>query len=147
MPRGFFLLAVVCLFSCSVPKALEYRGCQNLVIEKPTFDSATARLEVIYFNPNHFGMKLKKADLDLYADSNYVGHITEEYQLKIPKNAEFSVPLQINVDVQHLLRNSLSALFTHEIHLRVSGTITLKKSFLHFKVPIKYESIQRLNIN
>jgi LEA14-like dessication related protein len=147
MPRGLFLVAIVCLFSCSAPKALEYRGCKNLVIEKPTFDSATARLEVMYYNPNNFGMKLKRADLDLYADSNFVGHISQEYQLKIHKKSEFSVPLQINVDVQHLLRNTLSALFTHEIHVRATGTITLKKSFIRYKVPVNYQSIQRLNIN
>jgi hypothetical protein len=147
MPRGLFLVAVVCLFSCSTPKALEYRGCQNLVINKLGFDSANARIEVIYFNPNNFGMKLKRADLDLYADSNFVGHIAQEYKLKIPKKAEFIVPLQINVDMQHLVKNTLSALFTHEIHIKASGTITLKKFLIHHTVPVNYESIQRLNIS
>src|ERR1700742_4424148 len=89
-----FLPALFYLSSCSAPKDLEYRQFKNLTVQRISMDTSSISLDVIYFNPNNYGMKLKMADLDVYIDSNYVGHLTQEYDISIPKKGEFSVPFQ-----------------------------------------------------
>src|SRR5580698_1107186 len=94
-----FLFALLCsfLFSCATPKALEYRQFKNLTIEKLGFASSTVRMDIVYYNPNNVRLQLKRADLDIYVNSIYAGHATQEYQITIPKLAEFNVPVQVDV--------------------------------------------------
>src|ERR1700739_1402704 len=100
-----YSLAALCLllflFSCS-PKALEYRGIQNPRIDKIALDTSVVELEVVYFNPNNFRLKLKKAALDVYADSSFIGHVSQDLSIKIPKQNQFSVPLRLAIDMRHI---------------------------------------------
>jgi LEA14-like dessication related protein len=145
--RGLILALVICLFSCSAPKPLEYRNCKNLVIGKISVDSSTLSMDVVYYNPNNYGMKLKRADLDLFIDSSFIGHVAQDYEITIPKKSEFSVPLKLNVDMQNVFKNALLVFFSHQADIRASGSIKLGKAFLFFKVPVNYESVQHFDFN
>ncbi len=130
------------LFSCSPPRALEYRQFKNLTIDKLGFNTSTVKMDVVFYNPNSFGLQLKSTDLDFYVDNNLVGHATELYQIAIPKKAEFTMPVQVDVDMKNIYRNALASLLTNQLLVKVTGTVQVGKAHIFLKFPVNYEGYQ-----
>jgi LEA14-like dessication related protein len=137
-----FAAAVILLFSCKSPKPLEYRTVVNFSISKLGFTSSTVTMDIVYYNPNHYSMQLKQTDLDIYIDSNYVGHTTQQTKVTIPSQSEFSIPLSVNVDMNNLFKNALTALLVKSIQIRVSGNIKAGKYHIYKNFPVDYQGIQ-----
>ena len=128
--------------SCQTPKDLVYRDFKNLKVEKVGFAATTLKLDLIYYNPNNFGLQLKYTDLDIYVNNNYLGHSTQDYQISIPRLAEFTMPLQIEVDMKNLLKNTFPTLFGKEVIVKVTGTVKLGKANVYKIFPVNYEGVQ-----
>jgi LEA14-like dessication related protein len=141
---SFISLVLLCN-SCSTPKAIEYRSFQNLVIEKMGFASSAVRMDIVYYNPNNFALQLKRADLDIYLDNNLAGHATQEYQITIPKLAEFSIPVQVDVDMKNILRNAFTSILNKEVLVKVTGTVKVGKANIFLTIPVNYEGTQAYN--
>ncbi len=134
------------LNSCSTPKALEYREFKNLTIEKLGFSSSTVRMDIVYYNPNNFGLQLKRVDVDIYLNNTYAGHATEEYQTTIPKLAEFSIPIQVDVDMKNILRNAFTGLLNKQVMVKLTGTVKVGKANVFISFPVNYEGAQAYKI-
>ena len=131
--------------SCQAPKELVYRDFKNLKVEKVGFAATTLKVDLIYYNPNNFGLQLKYTDLDIYVDNNYLGHSTQDYQITISKLAEFTMPLAIEVDMKNLLKNALPTLLGKEVMVKITGTVKLGKANVYKTFPVSYEGLQRFS--
>lgn len=114
-------------------------------IEKVGFATTTLKLDLIYYNPNNYGLQLKYTDLDIFLDNNYLGHSSQDYQISIPKLTEFSIPLSIEVDMKNLLKNALPTLFGKEVLVKVTGTVKLGKANVYKSFPVLYEGMQKFS--
>ena len=123
-----------------------YRDFKNLKVEKAGFSSTTLKLDLVYYNPNNFGLQLKYTDLDIYVDSNYLGHSSQDYQITIPRLSEFTLPLQIDVAMENLIKNALPALLGKEVMLKVTGSVKLGKANVYKTFPVNYEGLQRFSV-
>lgn len=141
-PLLFLILLTLLLNACSSPKALEYRTFKNFTIEKPGFSSTAVNLDIVYFNPNNFGLQLKRTDIDIFVNDTYLGHTGQDYQITIPKKEEFSIPLKIEVDMINLLKNGLTSLLSNQVTVKISGSIRVGKSNVFINFPVLYESKQ-----
>lgn len=140
---GLFFIIPACLFlSCSPPKPLEYRTFKNLTIEKVGFGSSSVKMELVYYNPNHFGLQLKRTDLDIYLDNNYAGHTSQEYQVTIPRQSEFTLPIALDVDMKNIYKNVLTTLLDKEIDIKLAGTVKVGKANVFITFPVNYEAMQ-----
>jgi len=139
---GFLFL----LSSCRAPKDLEYRDFKNLKVEKIGAASSMIKMDLVYYNPNNFGLQLKLTDLDIYVDNNYLGHSLQEYQIHIPKRGEFTLPVQVEVDMKNLLKNALSTFLGKEVMLKVTGKVTLGKANVYKIFPVNYEGIHKFSL-
>lgn len=142
----FFLFTASLLVSCGPPKALEYRDFKNFSIEKLGFSSSTAKMELVYFNPNNYGLQLKRTDLDIYIDNVLLGHTTQEYQITIPKKEEFSIPIQLSVDMRNLLTNSLHLVAKKQVLVKLAGSIKVGKANVFISFPVKYEEVETFTL-
>jgi LEA14-like dessication related protein len=133
--------------SCSTPKTLQYREFKNLRIEKLGFAISTVRMDIYYYNPNNYGLQLKRADLDIYLDNNLAGHATQEYLITIPKRAEFAIPVQIDVDMKNILKNAFTTILTRQMLVKVTGTVKVGKANIFITFPVYYEGYQTYNFN
>ena len=131
--------------SCQAPKELVYRDFKNLKVEKAGFSSTTLKLDLVYYNPNNFGLQLKYIDLDIYIDSSYLGHSSQDYQITIPRLAEFTLPIQIDVAMENLIKNALPTFFGKEVLLKITGRIKLGKANVYKTFPVNYEGLQRFS--
>lgn len=131
------------LLSCSAPKELEYREFKNLTIEKVGFASSSIKMDLIYYNPNNFGLELNRTDLDIFINNNYLGRTLQEYQVSIPRREEFAIPIKIDVDMKNLLKNGLITFLNNEVMIKVTGTIRVGKLNVFKSFTVNYEGKQQ----
>ena len=130
------------LNSCAVPKELEYRDFRNFGVDKVTFGATTIRMDLVYYNPNNFGLQLQRTDLDIFINNNFLGHTIQEQQITIPKQAEFFVPVTVDVDMKNLLKNGLISLLSSEVLVKVTGSVKVGKANVFKTFPVNYEGKQ-----
>lgn len=142
-----FLIVVICASSCQAPKELVYRDFKNLNVDKIGFASSMLKVDLIYYNPNNFGLQLKYTDLDIYIDNNYFGHSSQDYQITIPRLSEFTLPLQIQLDMKNLMKNAIPTLLMgKEVMLKITGTVKLGKANVYKTFPVNYEGLQKFSV-
>ena len=141
----FLLIALPFLLSsCREPKDLEFRSFNNLGLENLSFSSATLKVDLLYYNPNNFGVELNKTELDIFLDSTYLGHSLQDIPLKIPKRQEFTVPLKVEVDMKNFLKNGLTSLFNKQVSIRVLGKIKIGKAGVLKNFNVDYTTWQTI---
>ena len=142
----YFLILILGMSSCREPKELEYRDFTNLGSEKLGFATSIITVDIIYYNPNNFGLELKRTDLDIFLDNNFLGHTGQDYQIHIPKRGEFTLPLKIEVDMKNAYKNALPALFGQEVMVKVIGKIKLGKANVYKSFDVNYEGRQKFSL-
>jgi LEA14-like dessication related protein len=134
-----FLLLPLLFCRCSTPKALEYRDFRNFAVQKVGFSSTKVRMELVYYNPNGFGLQLNQTELDIYINGHYLGHTLQEYQVTMPRKMDFNIPVQVDVDMKNLMKNGLSLLFNKTVTVKVTGRIKAGKANFFMTIPVNYE--------
>ncbi len=142
------LLSLICLFlfACHSPQGFEYRDLKNLKIETVGFDKTALDMDLVYYNPNSFGVDLKKVDCDVYVDNSYLGKFQLDTLMHISRRSEFVLPSRILVDMKTVLKNSLNFLFSQEVLINVKGTTRVGKAGIFKTVPFQYEAKHKLQL-
>ena len=143
-PLFLFFALPLFLSSCRDPKDLVFRDFKNLSLENLSFSSATLKVDLLYYNPNNFGLELNKTDFDIFLDSTYLGHSLQELQVKIPKRQEFSVPLTVDIDMRNFLKNGLTSLFHRQVAIRVLGKVRVGKAGVLKTFNLDYTTLQTI---
>jgi LEA14-like dessication related protein len=143
---SIYLVLTILLLSCSSPKELEYREIRNFKVDKLGLKTSTLKTDLVFFNPNSFGLQLKKFDLDVFIDNNYLGHTTHDQLVSIPKNSEFAIPVKMDVEMKNLVKNGFNALVSKEVTLKVVGTIRAGNGTISKNFPVNYEMKQNFSL-
>ncbi|MES2004874.1 MAG: LEA type 2 family protein [Bacteroidota bacterium] len=141
-----FALILLIMASCTKPQGFDYRDIKNVKIESVGYDKTALSMDLVYYNPNGFGVDLKKVDCDVYVDNNYLGKFQLDTLMHIPRRAEFNLPSRILVDMKTLLKNSLTMLFNKEVLINVKGTTRVGKAGFFTTVPFSYEARHKLDL-
>jgi LEA14-like dessication related protein len=136
------VISILILSSCRAPKELVYKDFKDFSVDKLGFSSSAVKMNIVYYNPNNFGLQLKRTDLDIYIDGTYLGHTSQEYQVNIPSRSDFQIPVKIDVDMKNIFKNALNSLFSKEVVVKVTGRIKLGKANVFFSMPVNYEGKQ-----
>lgn len=143
----FFYFAAVCaLLSCTSPKALEYKTYHNFSIQSLGFTNTSISLDLEYYNPNNFGMRLKNTDLDIFVNGNLLGHSVTDSLISIPRKGTFLVPVKFNVDMKNAFKNAWNTLVGKEVLIRLSGKVKVGKGNVFMSFPVEYESKQTFSL-
>ena len=143
------LISLVGIFfqtSCHEPKSLEFKEFKNLSVDKLSFAGAALTVDLVYYNPNNFGLQLNRTDLDVFVDSTFLGHSSQDIQINIPKRDVFTIPLKLNLDVKNLLKNGITSLFNKNVAVRVLGSVKVGKAGIYKSFPVDYTSIQNFSM-
>jgi LEA14-like dessication related protein len=143
-----FLLCTLPLFmtSCRTPKDLEFREFKNLSLENIGFSGASLKVDVVYYNPNNFSLELNRTDLDIFVDSNFLGHSSQDIQVKVPKRDIFTIPLKVELDMKNLLKNGITSLFNKEVNVKVLGKVKVGKAGVFKSFNVDYQTVQKLSL-
>lgn len=139
---SILLISSLAILSCSTPKALEYKTYHNFSISKLGFDKSTISMDLEYYNPNNYGLQLKKTDLDIFINGNLLGHSSTDSLLNIPRRSTFLIPITFNVDMQNIFKNAFNAFTGKEVLIKLTGKIKIGKGNVFMSLPVDYESKQ-----
>src|SRR5205085_10046285 len=92
------VLFIVSIIACNKPQSFEYRGMQNLKVDSIGLVSSKITLELVYFNPNNFGVDLRNVSCDVYINHNYLGKYNLDTLMHIAKRSEFLIASSMQVD-------------------------------------------------
>ncbi|MBC7720562.1 MAG: LEA type 2 family protein [Pedobacter sp.] len=130
--------------SCKKPQGFEYRDLKNVQVQQLGFDKTNLTIDLVYFNPNNFGVDLKRVDCDVYIDKNYLGSYKLDTTMHIDKRSEFTLPSTMAVNTQGIFKNALTVLLSNEVLVTVKGTTRVGKAGIYITVPFNYEARHKM---
>ncbi len=133
------LLLSILMTGCRSPKEFVYRDFKNFKLDNVGFASTKVKVDLVYYNPNNFGLQLKSTDLDVFIDGNYLGHTTQEFQIGISKLKDFTIPLALDVDMKNVFKNGFATLFNKKVTIKVTGKVKVGKANVFRSFPVNYE--------
>jgi LEA14-like dessication related protein len=100
------------------------------------------KAEAVFYNPNNTGGKLKGIAVDIFVNGKKAGSIDKDYKIKIPARSEFSVPLEVKLNMKELgtMETLLSVLGGRKFDIRYQGNLKLSYRGVPIKVPVDYKS-------
>lgn len=146
----------LCLF-CFLITALFISGCQkpeeDIVLKqvRDVVADATSdpmlKAQAIFYNPNNASGKLKGIAVDIFVNGKKAGSINKDYKIKIPAKSEFSVPLEVKLNMKELgtVETLLGMLGARKFDVRYQGNLRLTYHGVPLKVPVDYKSQIKVN--
>lgn len=148
MKRFILMLApaIFLLSSCKSEKIKEpeYRDIRDVHIIDVGLLQTTAGLDLVYYNPNSFGVTVSEARGDVYIDNAFFGRFGIQDKVTVRKRNEFIVPAIIKMDNISAIKNHRQIFQKKQAMIRIEGFATVKKAGFNKEVPIKYEGMQDL---
>ncbi len=138
--------ALISLTACRKPQAFDYRDIRNVKVENLGYDQTALVLDLVYYNPNRFGVNLKKIDCDIYIDNRYLGKYQLDTLMHIDRLAEFTLPSRIMVDMKTMFKNAATFLFNKEVLVNVKGTTRVGKAGIYATIPFNYEARHKIDL-
>ena len=126
-------------------KEPEYRDIRNIRLINLGPLQSTAGVDLVYYNPNKFGVQVMTARGDIYVDSSYFGQFELNEKVQVQKRSEFILPATIKVDMISAIKNQRDLLQKKEVLVRVQGMATVKKAGFSKEVPISYEHTENVD--
>lgn len=147
--RFFLILSLaICLVACKRPEEdIVFKYVQGVVVDATDKDPRL-KANAVFFNPNDMKGKLKRIELDIYIEGKKAGKVDQKLALLIPANSEFTVPVEVKLDLKEMgLMNTLfSILGAKKMDVRYIGSIRLNYKGIPIKVPVDYKSEIRIKI-
>lgn len=148
--KRFFLILslVICFGACKRPEEdIVFKYVQGVVVDATDKDPRL-KANAVFFNPNEMKGKLKRIELDIYVEGKKAGHVDQKLALLIPANSEFTVPLEVKLNLKEmgLLNTLFSILGAKKMDVRYVGSIRLNYRGIPINVPVDYKSEIRIKI-
>jgi LEA14-like dessication related protein len=140
------LFIILLLTACSEPQSFEFKGLQDIQLEKLTMGKNKIRANIKYYNPNSFALVLKQIDCKVLMNNGQFTQLKLDTNFTIPPNKEFLIPAQLEFQMSDLVKNSMELLLNKPVKLNIKGNATLSKGIFTKTVPIEYETTQKLNL-
>jgi LEA14-like dessication related protein len=130
---------------CRQPEAPEYYGFQNVQIGKSPDGQTTLATTVKMYNPNHYSLQLKRAEVDVALNGHHAGHSLLDTTILIPQQDTFYVPVAMQIDLRNIFSNALQMLIDKQVTVSLDGRVKIKRGMFTFNRPFHYDGKQDLN--
>jgi LEA14-like dessication related protein len=132
-------LVVLIFTACSSPKELEYQDYKNFHLDKMGFTTSRVTLDLQYYNPNNFGLQLRRTDLDIFINNTFLGHSSSDTLINIPRRDTFLLPIKFDTDMKNIFKNAFNTAMGNEVTVKVTGKVKVGKANVFMSMPINYE--------
>lgn len=142
------LVAVLFLTSCKAYKDVqepEFKDVQNVRLIDVGLLQTKAGADLIYYNPNNFGVTLSSARGDVYLDNKYFGRFELADKVSVKRKGEFTIPAILKLDNISAIKNQKDIYKKKEVLIRIEGTALLTKVGFSREIPIKYEKMESVD--
>ena len=132
--KTVFYLFTTLLFlsSCLTIKPIEFRSVENFNLSKD-LQKPEITVDVKLYNPNNWGLKLKKATLDVSSGESIKNSIGTLQSLKVKRKSEFTVSLSGAASMEEIAKIGIGSLFKGNSPVNFKGEVIVKKWFIRKK--------------
>lgn len=141
-----FLTVLALLAACATPKALEYRGVENIYIQGLSLEQSQIGLDIRFYNPNPYQLELKSGNIDIYINDHYLGNSSVQTLTVVPRENNFLLPLRLNASLKGILQGALSLLTKQEVNVKLAGNIKAGRNGLFVNIPVNAVTRQVIQI-
>jgi LEA14-like dessication related protein len=135
------LLLLILLGSCKTPhEDIVLKQVKDVVADATS--DPVLKAEAVFYNPNSMRGRLKHINVDIYVNGKKAGSVKQDYKIVIPAKGEFSVPLEVKLNMKELglLDTILGMIGGKRFDIRYVGHLRLSYHGLPVKVPVDYKS-------
>ena len=120
------IAALLILNGCSGPSDLEFRRVSNVKLSMAGKPKVSA--DLVLYNPNRMAIELRSADLDIRVDGKSAGKVNQTFQLKLPKQSEFVLPVEVILSLKEsgLLGSFLGMVNGKPLKVEFEGEVKVK---------------------
>jgi LEA14-like dessication related protein len=148
LSRGLVMLLILLSFySCQRPKEdIVLRNVRDIIVDATT--EPTLKANAILYNPNNIKIKLRKINVDVFVNGKKSGTVDQEPRMIIPAAAEFTVPLEVKLNMKELglLDTIFGMIGGKKMKVHYKGSISVTYKGLPIRIPVDYESEVRLRL-
>jgi len=122
------------------------RNVRDIVIDANT--EPTLKAQAILYNPNNIRIKLREVEIDVYVNGKKSGRIDQELKMMIPAEAEFTVPLEVKLNMKELglLDTIFGMIGGKKLKVEYKGSISVTYKGLPIRVPVNHQSEVRFKL-
>lgn len=146
--RLLYLSIAILLTSCSVSEPLQLKGYDNFVVSNIMSDPQI-NADLTLHNPNKIGATIREMEINLSVDKQELGTIVFEDKVRIKKQADFVLPIQLNTTFKQLggvLSFGLTSFISDtDIPVGLAGSITVQK-FIFFRKTFEFNYTDKLDV-
>src|SRR5436190_23780571 len=104
---SILIISAIIFSSCGTNnvKEPEYRDIRNIRLINLGPLESTAGVDLVYYNPNNFGVQVATARGDIYIDNNFFGRFDLDQKVQVRKRSEFILPAVVKVDMVGAVKN------------------------------------------
>ena len=139
--RSFSLVGLVfilVLSGCAEPKSFKV---EKLGIKENVFN---AQLEC--YNPNNFGVIVKKIDCDIFINDKKLTHYLLDTNIEVPAASNFMLPAKVEIALSSILTYSVDIMFNKPFKIVVIGNATVSKGIFTKEIAINYTTTKTFNL-
>jgi LEA14-like dessication related protein len=135
-----FIVLLLLAGACKPKEEIVLRNVRDIVIDANT--EPTLRAQAILYNPNNIRIKLRSAEIDVYVNGKKSGRIDQELKMMIPAEAEFSVPLEVKLNMKELglMDTIMGMLGGKKLKVEYKGSIRINYKGVPIRIPVNHES-------
>ncbi|MFN3840051.1 MAG: LEA type 2 family protein [Cyclobacteriaceae bacterium] len=140
------LLPFILVTSCVPKEKVVLRKIKDIVVDVNT--EPVLRANAVLYNPNKLKMTLRKIDMEVFVDGKKAALINQKLKTKIPAEAEFTVPLEVNLNLKELgfFDTVLAVLGGKKMKIQYTGSIRLTYKSVPITIPVDYQDEIRVRI-
>jgi LEA14-like dessication related protein len=104
---------------------------------------ASINTDLVFNNPNAFGLQVKDADLKIFINDVYVADAAQPQQVNIGARTNFTLPVTASFDASKILSTALSLLGKKQVNYSIQGGIRVGKQNLFVRVPVSFSDVYK----
>jgi LEA14-like dessication related protein len=139
------LILTMAISGCKRPKEeIVLRQIRDIVVDATS--SPLLKANAVFYNPNTVRGKLKRINVDIFVDGKKAASVNQELKTLIPANAEFSVPIEVNLAIKELgfMDTLLGVIGGKKFEVRYEGSLKLSYHGVPINVPVNYRDEVRV---
>lgn len=140
------LASLLILASCSEPKSFEIQRVSSVKVEKLGVKENIFNAQLECFNPNNFGVIIKKIDCDVFVNDQKLTHYLLETNIEAPATAKFILPARLEIALSTILSHSVDLMFNKPFKIAVIGNATVSKGIFTKNIGINYTTTKTFNL-
>ena len=142
-----FIISTVLLPSCRIIKEPEFKKLQKVKLSQIGLIESTLTAELVFFNPNKFGYKIKSFEAEIEMNNRGLGRTVSTKETDVAKMASFYIPVELKVNMRNIPINSWNLLTKDSVMFSAKGFVLVGKKGLYKQVAVDYKGNQKIDLN